>query len=893
MLAMGRYMDIVDDMWRCELEFSRSKDTDLSSTGDSDPDLLETKRRLPTSNHRHIRETRLDVLLILLFFSLGLLAIRQYINPALVDQFVSTAIALGSVSMVISFLFSVTGIRKETARAMLRRKKHWHEANEGNTHISSSIQFAISSAVQDVFILSCFLMSTIPFIVPWFLAYFFPFEFLCFAVIFTSVLEVLSQFIKLYQAPREGKGSARHLLKRMSSMKSEDSFKEEDAEVRDKFLVEFLLSESGREWCGAFILLESGFVFFASLMSFVWETFLSWSLDLAHGHVDVAGLGWGIHFAIVLGGVVSTTTFLQAFWLTYAAGGRSLHFANHWRFFQPLRGGSTFIQLQLIAWTLYGICLSLSAARLAPVLTGALTYGLGFESDSASVRVTSALLPAIGSAAHAFHLHRMPPGTIGMLYMMAQIAMVTSLSQYKRVERDHGLVRKIVETKQHGICVQSLVTEREAKEGWLLAEIRDKMRAAVLTAIIFAGLRPELTIGLISVASVHAFQNSSRALAFVCTLSAIYLRTYAGQPSVTGSRRLERGSFIFRIFEDYFNLSMVRTTPEPWDSRQEYICGYHPHGQIPLGATYMKMTSQWAKILPEILPFTLSATITHQIPVTRDVGQLSGTLEVSKKGFWTGLNRYRSVLLVPGGQHEMVLAPTKQTDGHVEPISTKHKGFVRIAFRRAARVAAENRKVYITPIFAFGDRRAIWNLPGIPKSIQRWFVSRLRTNVAFFPVGRWNLPCIPDKVPVMGVLGDPIEVPVLKGGPNSTPTDAQVNLLHRYYYSRLKDLFDSYKTLYGNGYENMEMIFSPPLKTITKPDFAKKWETLAADFEVEDPEDAEEFERSIDETIYEWPWREQIVVVFLVVFFMLGPIWAFDIASTVQISSNLTTLNAI
>lgn len=79
--------------------------------------------------------------------------------------------------------------------------------------------------------------------------------------------------------------------------------------------------------------------------------------------------------------------------------------------------------------------------------------------------------------------------------------------------------------------------------------------------------------------------------------------------------------------------------------------------------------------------------------VLRDMAQFFGSFEVSREGFESALEKRGSVLLVPGGQAEMVFAKSNQRE---TVIHTSHKGFVRLAMQSAAKSAdLKQGKVYL------------------------------------------------------------------------------------------------------------------------------------------------------------------------------------------------------
>lgn len=208
------------------------------------------------------------------------------------------------------------------------------------------------------------------------------------------------------------------------------------------------------------------------------------------------------------------------------------------------------------------------------------------------------------------------------------------------------------------------------------------------------------------------------------------------------------------------------------------------------------------------------------VPLLRDVTQWNGGIEVSGESFTAALMKFRNVLLVPGGQHEMLLA---SDDPQEMPLSSKHKGFIRLALQ----CAAENPDdpINLVPIVVFGEADMVYNAFPVSLSLQRWLVSKMRLNPAFLPVGRFNLAGVPKRVPITFVVGSPIRVPVVKG----IPTEKQIELLSARYYSAVEETFNRHKSL-CEGFESSHVGFVPPLDhKLTASEFEAKWVEIAND----------------------------------------------------------------
>ena len=140
----------------------------------------------------------------------------------------------------------------------------------------------------------------------------------------------------------------------------------------------------------------------------------------------------------------------------------------------------------------------------------------------------------------------------------------------------------------------------------------------------------------------------------------------------------------------------------------------------------------------------------------------------------------------------------------------------------------------------------------------------------FFPIGRWSLPSVPDRGPVALVVGEPIPVPIIKGR-SKAPTQAQIDLLHRLYYSRLKKLFDEHKVIHKDGYEDLELVFEPFLATLSDEEFHAAWEKIKDDSAPYDGETLKAFEQQVDQVNVDVPWKEYLFSFFLSHLFLVLP----------------------
>ncbi|KAL4169495.1 hypothetical protein KRP22_010414 [Phytophthora ramorum] len=261
----------------------------------------------------------------------------------------------------------------------------------------------------------------------------------------------------------------------------------------------------------------------------------------------------------------------------------------------------------------------------------------------------------------------------------------------------------------------------------------------------------------------------------------VYELTYRGNPQQTGCRErvswVTGRSFLVDTVKRYFSGTIIRMAP--LDPEKQYILSFHPHGIMPISVMWLQFTAQWRKLFPNFYAHILTASILHQIPLARDVLHFYGSREVTRQAFAHTLQQKESVLLVPGGQAEMLQQQSAKNEVRVY---THHKGFIRLAIEHG---------VPLVPVLSFKEGEMMDNVQA--PMMQRWFVKKLAFPFPYFPYGRALLP-IPRKVDIPVVVGEPLDVPHIEN-----PTQEDVDKVHAKYFSVLQEMFDKYKDEVGCG----------------------------------------------------------------------------------------------
>ncbi|KAF4135192.1 Diacylglycerol acyltransferase domain-containing protein [Phytophthora infestans] len=261
----------------------------------------------------------------------------------------------------------------------------------------------------------------------------------------------------------------------------------------------------------------------------------------------------------------------------------------------------------------------------------------------------------------------------------------------------------------------------------------------------------------------------------------MYEFTYRGHPHQTGCReRLDwiyGHSFLIETVKRYFSGKIIRMAP--LDPKKQYVLGFHPHGITPTSVMWLQFSAEWRRLFPNFYAHILTASIMHALPLARDILQFLGSREVTRQAFTYTLQHNESVLLVPGGQAEML----EQRSGQKEVrVYTHHKGFIRLAIEHG---------VPLVPVLSFNEGEMLDNIQA--PMLQRWFVIKLAFPFPFFPYGRALLP-IPRKVQIPIVVGAPLEVPHMK-----KPSHEDIDKVHARYFDELRDMFAKYKDEAGCG----------------------------------------------------------------------------------------------
>ncbi|KAL7579366.1 hypothetical protein ACA910_014039 [Epithemia clementina (nom. ined.)] len=237
----------------------------------------------------------------------------------------------------------------------------------------------------------------------------------------------------------------------------------------------------------------------------------------------------------------------------------------------------------------------------------------------------------------------------------------------------------------------------------------------------------------------------------------------------------------YRALADYFPVRLIKTVDLP-AGKTPYIFAYHPHGVIGVGAcaTLLTNPTDFDLKFPGIPRRIATLNVIFLIPIFRDWLILMGFISASKSSLSKVLRRNESVVLLPGGAPEALLAnPQKMV------LSLKRrKGFIKMAMET---------KASIVPVLGFGENSAFpihvpakgsW-LFELQKQLCRLFSFSTPFILSPFPLPN----------PVHVVVGKPVEFDPSKS----------IDECHAQYLKALEDMYNEHKGKYGHAHIPLEI----------------------------------------------------------------------------------------
>ncbi|KAJ0394416.1 hypothetical protein ATCC90586_003913 [Pythium insidiosum] len=494
-------------------------------------------------------------------------------------------------------------------------------------------------------------------------------------------------------------------------------------------------------------------------------------------------------------GIGSLALCVTALFNTYGLGG-VLSTKDGWRFYQPFTGGLRFMVFQAISWTCFAVGLFIQGLYLLSIVIVELELFVGAMAVAGTLFLISEIvmmmsllvfkgksdakdedLPAFQRRARALARDSLGALYIGMLANLQWVPSALFFVLYGGLTTLPAA--RIVTYSLTTTFVEILIVLSRSVATHLHNKDSKYGKLAHVSPYRFKYVAPQLVaFSIPGIATYQHYIHGMEATLPLALLSAyfyVYVFSYRGNPQYTGSRMrkdwMTGHSHIIETVSKYFDGKIIREAP--LDPKQHYIMGFHPHGIMATTAMWIQFSQVWRDTFPGVHAHILSASVLHQIPWSRDVLQYFGAREVTRQAFSLTLEEKKSVMLVPGGQAEML----EQQSGQREVrIYTHHKGFIRLAIEYG---------VPLVPILSFKEGETMDNVKA--PIVQRWFVRKLAFPFPYFPYGRFLLP-IPRKISLAVAVGAPLHVEQ-----KSKPTAEDVDAVHAQYFARIREMFEKHK----------------------------------------------------------------------------------------------------
>ncbi|GBG31058.1 Diacylglycerol O-acyltransferase 2 [Hondaea fermentalgiana] len=489
-------------------------------------------------------------------------------------------------------------------------------------------------------------------------------------------------------------------------------------------------------------------------------------------------------------GILSLVCCIVAISLTHGIGGRLRHINRGWSFAQFFRGGKEFILLQIFGWSFFGVAIIAQGAFvLSSVYLG--THGMK------GTMYVGALATVISHYAIFLSF------VLYMILFCAPYVMPES-SQPWLAEATYGLLPEL--------SANSAELGHTFKVWWILlcAISFWTFFYSALNTWGVDGWRQSLLLSLAAVAAyggvIAVFRESPHyaMLVVICSANLVYISTtFTKRPEYNACREwsiFKEIDVLPRLAEKFFGLrlqlteEMQRLAPVLGDvnakdpKNQQVLLLFHPHGILPVTHGILQITHVWRKIFPHLDTNPLTATITHVVPVMRDVIQWMGCCDVSRATVHNLIRMGRNVQIVCGGQTEMF--ESRSWDNRIAIVRKRRRGIFKIAIQQG---------LGIVPMFSFGEPQIFDNVY-MPRT-QAFFKNLLGFPFPIFMLGKFGLP-IPCRVPVTVALDAPVH-PVRQ---TANPTPEEITEFQDRYFATLEALFERYKEENGHGSHELSFI---------------------------------------------------------------------------------------
>eukprot|EP00980_Cylindrotheca_fusiformis_P007290 scaffold1525_cov142-Cylindrotheca_fusiformis.AAC.90 len=252
-----------------------------------------------------------------------------------------------------------------------------------------------------------------------------------------------------------------------------------------------------------------------------------------------------------------------------------------------------------------------------------------------------------------------------------------------------------------------------------------------------------------------------------------------------------RNFILFRVIRRFLRMS-VQPIPSALKEAEalpnaQFIFAMFPHAVW--SDYHVGMDGLWQPTFPNIYPNirTLTASVLFRVPVIRELGLWTSSIDASRKVAEDALDRGRSILVRPGGEAEQL----RTAQGREIVYLHNRKGFVRLAMRKS---------IPIVPCYVFGasDYHRTWN--GFFKP-REWLQKRFGVCIPL-ALGYGYSPCpLPSKTTV--VFGEPL---LLEAKEKGNPSPSELDSGHAKFCQELEQLYERHKIDLGFAERKLEIV---------------------------------------------------------------------------------------
>lgn len=227
---------------------------------------------------------------------------------------------------------------------------------------------------------------------------------------------------------------------------------------------------------------------------------------------------------------------------------------------------------------------------------------------------------------------------------------------------------------------------------------------------------------------------------------------------------------------------------EAFKKHKQVIFASHPHGVMSFHHGLLYLHVDGAEELNAIIPLqrrrALAARSLFLVPFLRDLILMFGAVDASAAVASDCLSEGYSLTVLPGGEHEQLLA---KKDHHGVYIKNR-KGFCRLAVKH---------NVPVVPAYCFGET-ATYNTSSFLITWRKWLAKRFFIAVPLAWGPNWFNFLIPEKTDLVHCVGEPIPIPPPDHSlEEKDDFTRRVDLVHEAYIQSLKKIFDENKDSCG------------------------------------------------------------------------------------------------